>query len=271
LIFARHKHPHRLLQFFKQFIVYLSLERNPWYNINMFMKNPLNNISKNLVILSCCFIVLLPYKIYAASITITWYPSEPGLSDVAGYKIYYGTESGNYTFPPIDAGNVTSYTIDGLDEDEIYFFAVTAYASGGEESAFSPEVSTLNEFTGTAQLFSRKPGWNSCEMEDESFNSVDVYLSFNILLSQFIFKPEDTLLTCDEGVFIQNADGTIEAKCLKTGPLFGIITIYTFEFEGLGNVALKNLVSMSGDVFNSFNSQCPRYVINIDNIMPMQQ
>jgi hypothetical protein len=112
-------------------------------------------IIKYHLILCCCFtgFVLSPHAAYAASITIAWGASEPGLADVSGYKIHYGTESGNYTYPPVDAGNATSYTINDLDENQIYYFSVTAYASAGEESKFSAEVSTFNEFTGTAKYF----------------------------------------------------------------------------------------------------------------------
>ena len=121
--------------------------------------------------------------------------SEPGLADVSGYKIYYGTESGNYTYPPVDAGNVTSYTINDLDENQIYYFSVTAYASAGEESKFSPEVSTFHEFTGTAQIFPRKQQWNACEMQEEPSEAVEVYLSFNFLSAQaFIYNRKIHLL-----------------------------------------------------------------------------
>lgn len=52
---------------------------------------------------------------------------------VAGYKIYYGTETGVYT-DVIDVGNVNSYTVSGLPLGNTYFFAVTAYDADGVES-----------------------------------------------------------------------------------------------------------------------------------------
>ena len=115
-------------------------------------------IIKHHLILFCCLtgFVLSPHAAYAASTTLAWDASEPGFADVAGYKIHYGTESGNYTYPPVDAGNMTRFTINDLDENKTYYFAVTAYASAGEESKFSPEVSTFHEFTGTVKLFPNK-------------------------------------------------------------------------------------------------------------------
>ncbi len=60
--------------------------------------------------------------------------------DLAGYKIYYGLSSGNYTIS-INVGNVTQYTVNQLTEGLIYYFVVTAYDTAGNESAYSQEVS----------------------------------------------------------------------------------------------------------------------------------
>jgi uncharacterized protein YceK len=61
------------------------------------------------------------------------------LTDLSGYKVYYGTSSGNYE-QTIDVGNYTSIEIDSLT-DGTWFFSVKAYDSSGNESAFSNEVS----------------------------------------------------------------------------------------------------------------------------------
>ena len=238
------------------------------------MKKLMLKIIKNHVILFCCCtgFILSPHAAYAASITLAWDASVPSaLSDVAGYKIYYGTQSGNYTYPPIDVGNVTSYTINNLDKDEIYYLAVNAYASSGEESEFSTELSTFNEFTGTAQIFSRKMQWGSCEREEEPGDSVEVNLSFNFLPAQgsFMFEPEDTRITCNAGTF-QHDDNTIEAKCFKEGPL-GIVKIYSFIFEGSGNASLKDPLSLNAKVFTVFNQECPVYVIEMKDLLPVQE
>ena len=57
---------------------------------------------------------------------------------LAGYRIYYGTQSGNYTVV-LNANNVTEYLTDDLMENTNYYFVVTAYDSFGYESAFSNE------------------------------------------------------------------------------------------------------------------------------------
>lgn len=67
------------------------------------------------------------------------------LTNLAGYNVYYGTsprsQSGGYP-NKINAGDVTSYTVQGLAPGT-YYFAVTAYNAAGVESAYSTEVSKI--------------------------------------------------------------------------------------------------------------------------------
>jgi hypothetical protein len=75
------------------------------------------------------------------SATLTW--SSNGSPNLAGYKVYVGTQSGLYTFPgsPFTIGRVTSYTITNLPSGQTYFFALSAYDNAGNESPLSNEVS----------------------------------------------------------------------------------------------------------------------------------
>jgi hypothetical protein len=220
--------------------------------------------------LVCCFLgfIFSPHVAYAASITLVWDPSPD--ADVAGYRIYYGTESCNYAYPPVDVGNVTQYTINGLDIDGIYYFAVTAWTSDGKETPFSPEVSTFSEFAGTARLFARKMQFDSHEMQRGFGDSVEVYMAFNFLRPQgnFIFELEDIRITCHAGTFIQRDDNTLEAECVQKGPL-GIVKRSTVTFSGTGNVSQKNPLSMSAEVYSVFSREFPLYVIEMDKLLPV--
>jgi len=74
----------------------------------------------------------------AAHIDLAWDPiTEP---DLAGYIVYYGASSRNYT-DWVDVGYVTSARITGLGDDTEYFFALAAYDYYGNDSDFSDEVS----------------------------------------------------------------------------------------------------------------------------------
>src|SRR3989441_869721 len=81
---------------------------------------------------------LAPALSSAAQVTLAWDPNTD--PDLAGYKLYYGTSSGSYPFS-VDVGNVTIYTLSGLLEGRIYYFAATDYNLSLAESGFSNEVS----------------------------------------------------------------------------------------------------------------------------------
>ncbi len=58
---------------------------------------------------------------------------------VAGYMLHYGAVSHSYT-TKINVGNVNAYIVPNPPEGATYYFAVTAYDSALNESAFSNEV-----------------------------------------------------------------------------------------------------------------------------------
>ncbi len=78
-----------------------------------------------------------------AEVQFSWTPnSEPTL---AGYKIYYGTASGDYT-TVIDVGNPAAvdneiiYSVTGLSTGITYYFTATAYDTDGFESDYADEI-----------------------------------------------------------------------------------------------------------------------------------
>ena len=73
----------------------------------------------------------------AAQVTIAW--DKNSESDIAGYRMHYGTTSGSYAYNA-DVGNYTSCTISGLQEGETYYFAATAYNTNNIESKLSEEI-----------------------------------------------------------------------------------------------------------------------------------
>jgi len=73
-----------------------------------------------------------------ASVNLAWNASPS--SNVAGYIVAYGQSSGSYA-ANIDVGNVTTYTVPGLQEGSKYYFAAKVYNSARTlQSAYSNEV-----------------------------------------------------------------------------------------------------------------------------------
>ncbi len=81
---------------------------------------------------------LAPTFASAADVTLAWDSNQE--NDVAGYRLHYGTSSGNYT-QNIDVGNITEHTLTGLQDGTTYYFAVTAYDLDNYESGYSQELS----------------------------------------------------------------------------------------------------------------------------------
>lgn len=77
------------------------------------------------------------------SVTLSW--NRVLDEDVKGYLIYYGTEPGRYFGSagnlgpsPLDAGNTESLTIEGLENGQLYYFAVSAYDQTGKKRSRAP-------------------------------------------------------------------------------------------------------------------------------------
>lgn len=98
--------------------------------INDFYQNPIDrNLYLDKITIS---------DIYGlAWVTLAWDANtEP---DLAGYRIYYGFSSKSYSHT-IDVGNITEYTLTGLDEGKTFYLAATAYDEERNESDFSKEL-----------------------------------------------------------------------------------------------------------------------------------
>ena len=79
----------------------------------------------------------------ATEVAFSWSPNSE--TNLAGYKIYYGAESGAYT-TTVDVGNpevvndAVTVTLSNLTDSTTYYFAASAYDLDGFESDYSQEV-----------------------------------------------------------------------------------------------------------------------------------
>ena len=93
-----------------------------------------------LLLISALLILAAPSILLAASIKLSWQPNtEP---DLKGYHIYFGTQPRNYG-PPIPVDLVTTYTLAGIEENRLYYFAISAIDTNNNESGFSDEIAKL--------------------------------------------------------------------------------------------------------------------------------
>ena len=133
----------------------------------------LNKRTVSLIYLIFMMVIFLnvPF-VFPYSVTLSWNaPTKNAdgtpLVDLAGYKVYYRNSSGDYS-QSINAGNVTTKTVNNLTDGLDYYFAVTAYDISGNESGYSNEVSaqqnilTITKWgTGTGTVTS-SPGGIIC-------------------------------------------------------------------------------------------------------------
>lgn len=91
------------------------------------------------LLLSLMLFLFCPMLLFAQSIVVTWNANTD--SDLAGYKVYYGTTASGTYGTVIDVGNVLTYTISNVPEKTTYYVAITAYDTSANESAKSTEAS----------------------------------------------------------------------------------------------------------------------------------
>ncbi len=94
-------------------------------------------VCRKAVLLAGLLLLLIVTSSSAKSVIVSWDSNHE--SDLAGYKIYYGKGTGQYS-SDLYVGNLTSYRIEGLNANQHYYFVVAAVDLSGNESAFSAEV-----------------------------------------------------------------------------------------------------------------------------------
>jgi len=92
--------------------------------------------------------LLFPLTLFAQKVTLTWDSNVE--IDLAGYRVYYGNESGNY-HTSVDVGLVVEYQMSGLEVGASYYFVLTAYDLSDNESPFSDEAGVIINDTGAPQ------------------------------------------------------------------------------------------------------------------------
>ena len=162
-----------------------------------------------------------------------WHP----LTDLAGYKLYYGTSSGNYG-SPIDVNNVTTYTISNLTVGS-YYFVVTAYDLSGNESDYSNEVVKSEQGTAdttkpTVSTFTIPATATSLTVPISSFIATD-----NVAVTGFIVTESSTAPSATAAGW----SATVPASYTATSA--GAHTLYAYAKDAAGNVSTGKNASVT--------------------------
>jgi hypothetical protein len=134
--------------------------------------------SRSLLLIAACLQIVLSGNAHAVDVSFSWSPNpEP----VDGYRIHYKTGTSGPPYngtgategsSPVDIGDVTSFTLHGLAEEETYYFSLTAYI-GSVESGYAQDVVLYPAGPGgvdTAIVDNDGDGfteaWGDCDDED---------------------------------------------------------------------------------------------------------
>ena len=101
---------------------------------------------RSIFVMIVAFLTLFPSPGMAASIRVSWSANTD--TDLAGYKVYYGTQSNTYG-TPANVTSGTSYDITSVQTGTTYYMAVSAFDTSGNESAKSTEKSITVPVTDT--------------------------------------------------------------------------------------------------------------------------
>lgn len=114
------------------------------------------------------------------SVTLAWNNPSRVDASIAGYKIYYGAASGNYS-NVVTLGVTNSVTISGLNAGATYYFAASTYETTGAESPLSNETTYAVPFSPVLDSLGNAGGWFSFGISGADSKSCVVEASTNLL------------------------------------------------------------------------------------------
>jgi hypothetical protein len=131
-------------------------------NLKFFFRNFSLFVLAILIIIN----VSSPTLAMVAEVTLKWDPS----SQANGYKLHYGFESNSYDYV-IDVGQNLEHTVTDVNDNQLYYFAVSAYNDYGE-SGFSEEISYSPE-QNKPPISNAGPDQNIGELKSVTLNGLN--------------------------------------------------------------------------------------------------
>jgi hypothetical protein len=122
----------------------------------------------------------------AGTASLAWDPVSD--TDLAGYRVYYGTSPGSYT-QSVDVGNVTQATITGLTDCTNYYFGVKAYDTAANEStSYSNQIQ----------------GWSRPVVTSSTPSSAEQGRTLNLTIAGTNFPSGATALFSNAGITVNS-------------------------------------------------------------------
>jgi len=148
------------------------------------------------------------------SLQVEWTPlSAP---DIAGYRVYWGTESENYTDSAyVSGGSTSQVTIGGLVEHQLYYLTMVAVDTEGRESFLRPE------FTGTPRVVPFPP---ADVLADPAFWQVELSWSPNRELD---FDHYNIYRSTQPGTYPPLVEDLMSTEYIDTDVSAGVMYEYT--------------------------------------------
>ena len=172
--------------------------------------------ARTIAVASTLLILIAGRSAFAGSAALAWNPVTD--SDLAGYRVYYGTSAGNYT-SSVDVGNVTATTISTLTDCTNYFFGVKAYDTAGNEStSYSNEVN----------------GWPRPIVTSSSPNAAEQGRTLSLTIAGSNFRSGSTVTFSTAGITVNST--TVNA----CGQLTVSITIANNATVGVTNIEVQH-------------------------------
>ncbi|MBT6069196.1 fibronectin type III domain-containing protein [Candidatus Peregrinibacteria bacterium] len=152
-------------------------------------------------------------------ISLSWDVATDNVN-VEGYKVYYGLESvneeGGEYIHEIEIGDVIEYTVENLENEVEYFFAITAFdAAGNESESYSYEDSAMPYMPAVEEEAAPVPmgddGASPTVRLAESYSNVQVRIDFSEAVQLPGDEPQTAFLIQDNltGDFLPLLDAEI--------------------------------------------------------------
>ncbi len=176
-------------------------------------------------------------SLFAGGVTVSWNSNTE--SDLQGYKIYWGMSSRSYNHIQ-DVGNTIECQVSNLPLGATYYFAVTAYDTANNESAYSDEVFiTLADTTQTDTIPSDPGTGGSPTGVPPSVTDV-IAINLQTVRVYFNQKMDRTSIT-DPANFIITPSVQIVSIVADTSLMFTTLTTITHQIETDYHLMIQNV------------------------------